>query len=105
MLQQWNQKPIERGKDYNHSTFCDLVINGLIGIRPQEENSIIINPLMPENLWEWFCLENIKYHRKILAIYWDRYGEKYKKEKGFSVVIDGVLKFNSEKIEKINIQI
>ena len=21
----------ERGKDYNHSTFCDLVINGLIG--------------------------------------------------------------------------
>ena len=21
----------ERGKDYNHSTFCDLIINGLIG--------------------------------------------------------------------------
>jgi hypothetical protein len=105
MLQRWNQKPVERGKDYNHSSFCDLIINGLIGIRPQEENNIIINPLLPENIWDWFCLENIKYHEKNLAIYWDRYGEKYKKEKGFSVVVDGVLKFNSEKIEKIHIQI
>ncbi len=24
----------ERGKDYNHSTYCDLVITGLIGLRP-----------------------------------------------------------------------
>ena len=26
----------ERGKDYNHSTFCDLIITGLIGIRPAD---------------------------------------------------------------------
>ena len=25
----------ERGKDYNHSTYCDLVINGLVGLRPR----------------------------------------------------------------------
>ena len=25
---------VERGKDYNHSTFCNLVISGLVGIRP-----------------------------------------------------------------------
>ena len=25
----------ERGKDYNHSTYCDLVISGLIGLRPR----------------------------------------------------------------------
>ncbi len=26
---------VERGKDYNHSGFCDLVINDLIGLKPQ----------------------------------------------------------------------
>ena len=25
---------VERGKDYNHSTYCDLVITGLVGLRP-----------------------------------------------------------------------
>ncbi len=25
----------ERGKDYNHSTYCDLIISGLIGLRPR----------------------------------------------------------------------
>jgi len=24
---------VERGKDYNHSTFCDLIITGLVGLR------------------------------------------------------------------------
>ena len=27
--------PMDRGQAYNHSTFCDLVINGLIGLRPR----------------------------------------------------------------------
>ena len=25
---------VERGKDYNHSTYCDLIITGLVGLRP-----------------------------------------------------------------------
>jgi hypothetical protein len=29
------QQPVERGKDHNHSTFCDLIISGLVGIRPR----------------------------------------------------------------------
>ncbi len=29
---------VERGKDYNHSTFCDLVISGLIGLRPRRRH-------------------------------------------------------------------
>ena len=105
MLQRWEQKPVERGKDYNHSTFCDLVINGLVGVRPQVDGRVIINPLIPENLWDWFCLENIKYHNKFLSIYWDKQGRKYNKEKGFSVFVDGILKFNSKTIEIIKIQI
>ena len=36
---------VERGKDYNHSSFCNLIISGLMGVRPQEDGSIIINLL------------------------------------------------------------
>lgn len=50
MLSTRHQKPEERGKDYNHSLFCDLVINGLIGIRPSEEEELDVNPLIPEGI-------------------------------------------------------
>jgi len=31
----------ERGKDYNHSSYCDLVITGLVGLRPRDDLSLI----------------------------------------------------------------
>jgi hypothetical protein len=41
----------------------------------------------------------------MLTVIWDKEGTKYKQGKGFSVFIDGQLKHNSSKLEKINIQI
>ncbi|MFC1225097.1 glycosyl hydrolase family 65 protein [Pedobacter sp. BG31] len=95
----------ERGKDYNHSTFADLVISGLVGIRPQDNDTVIINPLVPENTWEWFCLDNISYHGKTLSIVYDRYGKKYKKGKGLMCFINGKLKVQRSSIEKIVLNI
>ena len=37
----------ERGKDYNHSTFCDLVISGLVGLRPGPTTRSRSIPLVP----------------------------------------------------------
>ncbi len=80
---------VERGKDYNHSTFCDLLITGLIGLRPQSGNKLIINPLIPEDTWDYFCLDNILYHGKILTIVYDKTGKRYKKGRGLRVWVDG----------------
>jgi len=93
---------IERGKDYNHSTFCDLVITGLIGLRPRSDNTVVINPLIPQNKWDWFCLDNISYHGKTLTIVFDRYGNKYNKGKGLMCFVDGVLMAQEETIGKIS---
>ncbi|MBR5586447.1 MAG: hypothetical protein IKW02_00630 [Clostridia bacterium] len=45
----------ERGKDYNHSTFCDLVLGGLLGIKAnQGEISVspkFIGDFKVDNLW------------------------------------------------------
>ena len=79
----------ERGKDYNHSGYCDLVISGLIGLRPRPDDTVEVNPLVPEDTWDWFCLDNILYHGRILTILWDKTGEKYKKGKGLRVFADG----------------
>ena len=105
MLKSRGHKPAERGKDYNHSAFCDFIISDLVGIRPSMNNSLTIHPLVPDNYWDWFCLDRVKYHDKMLTVIWDKEGTKYKQGKGFSVFIDGQLKHNSSKLEKINIQI
>ena len=88
------EKHYERGKDYNHSSFCDLVISGLCGICPQMENCIEVKPLASPN-WRYFRLSNLSYHGHAVTVSWDRTGEYYGRGKGFSVSVDGVEKFRS----------
>ena len=88
----------ERGKDYNHSTFCDLVITGLVGLRPRADGHIEVNPLIPEDQWDWFCLDNVLYHGKIITVIWDKTGKKYRHGKGLRIYEDGVLVAKSKKI-------
>jgi len=85
----WLMGDAERSRYYNHSTFNDLVITGLVGLRPRADNQIEVNPLLPQNKWKWFCLDNILYHGQILTIIWDQDGKKYKKGKGLSVWANG----------------
>ena len=80
---------VERGKDYNHSTYCDLVITGLVGLRPRADDVVEVNPLLPEGTWDSFCLDKVAYHGRTLTILWDKTGEKYGKGKGLRVFADG----------------
>ncbi len=87
----WSQSKggMERGKDYNHSTYCDLIINGLVGLRPRPDDTVEVNPLVPDDAWDWFCLDNVLYHNRIVTIIWDRSGRKYGLGKGLRVFADG----------------
>lgn len=90
---------------YFHSGYTDLIINGLVGIRPQDGNYLVINPLVPNGKWNYFCLDGLKYKGHYICVIWDRDGSKYKKGKGFSVFVDGKLSHNSNIPEKIKIQL
>jgi hypothetical protein len=92
---------IERGKDYNHSTYCDLIISGLIGIRPQEGNVLVVNPLLPDNTWDYFCLENVLYHGKRITVLYDKTGDRYHKGKGLMIFIDGKRKASSRNLSML----
>jgi hypothetical protein len=97
----WLKGDQERSRYYNHSTFNDLIITGLVGLRPRADDSIEVNPLLPAGTWDWFCLDNVLYHGKIITIIWDKDGTKYKKGKGLSVWVDGVKKGAAEKLQKL----
>lgn len=79
-----NRKIQESGKDYNHSTYCDLIINGLIGFRPQRDGSILVNPLVPES-WDYFCLDGVAGHGRVMTVLYDRTGERYGRGAGLHV--------------------
>lgn len=79
----------ERGKDYNHSTYNDLIITGLVGLRPRADDVVEINPLLPADKWDFFCLDNVLYHGRKLTVIWDRTGEKYGRGQGLSLFADG----------------
>jgi len=77
-------KPFERGKDYNHSTFCDLVISELCGIRPKATGPFEVKPMIPDD-WDWFALRGLVYHGERYDIFFDRTGRKYGLGKGIVV--------------------
>jgi hypothetical protein len=79
-----------RSRDYNHSTFCDLVITGLVGLIPRDDNVIEVDSLLPTGVWDWFCLDNIPYHGRTLTIAWDRTGQRYQRGAGFAVCVNGI---------------
>ncbi len=99
----WLKGDQERSRYYNHSTFNDLIITGLVGLRPRADNIIEINPLLPAGKWDWFCLDNVLYHGKILTILWDKTGEKYKRGKGFSVFVNGKKLRTINELERLQV--
>jgi hypothetical protein len=80
-----------RSRYYNHSTFCDLVISGLVGIVPRADGELEVDPLVPAETWDWFCLDRVPYHGHELTIVWDRTGERYHSGTGFAIWADGRL--------------
>ncbi|HVU32422.1 MAG TPA: glycosyl hydrolase family 65 protein [Opitutaceae bacterium] len=79
----------ERSRYYNHSTFADLVINDLVGLRPRGDNLVAVAPLLPANSWDWFCADGISYHGHLLTIIWDRTGDHFHRGAGLTVLADG----------------
>lgn len=98
-LKNWGWRPnkggYERGKDYNHSTFCDVVVNSLIGFRPSLENGFELFPLVDKSV-PYFYLDSLPYHGRVITVVYDSTGERYGKGKGLRVFVDGNQTFESD---------
>ena len=97
----WLKGDQERSRYYNHSTWNDLIITGLCGLRPRADNTLQVNPLLPKGKWDYFCLDNVLYHGHNLTIVWDQDGSRYHAGKGLRIYVDGQLKGQRNDLGKL----
>ncbi|MCW1885473.1 hypothetical protein OKA04_12100 [Luteolibacter flavescens] len=84
-----------RGFSYNHSGFADLVITGLIGLKPRADDIVEVAPLVPLDagggyVWDHFCLDQVAYRGHQLTILYDKTGLHYGAGQGLHVFADGI---------------
>ncbi|MBS9462894.1 family 43 glycosylhydrolase [Flagellimonas sp. 389] len=100
-----NRDDKDRGVHYNHSGYVDLIVTGLVGLRPRADEILEVNPLVPEDKWDYFRMDNILYQGRNVAIVYDKTGEKYNLGKGLMVFVDGKKLGFSEQLAKIEVDL
>ena len=98
---QWIDGKNDRSRFYNHSTFADLIITGLVGLVPRADRTVEISPLLPDGTWNWFCLDRVRYHGHTLTILWDVDGSRYGRGQGLFVFCDGKVIAHASKLTKL----
>lgn len=86
LLKQRGDEIPDRGKDYNHSSFADLIISGLIGIQADEKGRVTVHPLVPDGLWNYYCLKDVNVCGKTLTVVYDKDGTHYGLGKGLHII-------------------
>jgi len=100
----WIYDGFNHSEDYNHSTFNDLVLSGLLGLRPQTDASLRIQPLVPAG-WDHYAVENVPYHGHNVSVLWDRDGTHYKQGAGMKVYLDGRLVRSSATLRDLTVPV
>jgi hypothetical protein len=88
-----------RSEDYFHSTYNDLIITGLAGLRPRADDVIEVNPLIDDSL-AYLCLQNVPYHGLPITILWDR-DNRYGLGSGLRILANGHVLASSQTIERL----
>ncbi len=99
----WLKGDQERSRYYNHSTFADLLITGLIGLCPRQ-GGLTVDPLVPADKWDWFCLDGVAYQGHVACVMWDKDGSHYHRGPGLTIFIDGLEKAHRDRIERVDIE-
>jgi hypothetical protein len=89
---------------YLHSGYADLVITGLAGLRPRPDDTLEVNPLVPES-WDYFALDDVAYHGHRLSIVWDRDGSQYGRGEGLMLFLNGEKIASAPTPRKMTVQI
>merc|ERR1712146_63366 len=94
------------GNHYMHSSFADLVITGLIGLRPQRGAQVVVHPLVPPGTTH-FALDHVRYKGVMLGIVYDVDGSHYGARfgKGLSVLVGGKVVAHSKTLSRLVVNI
>ena len=97
-----------RSHHYFHSSYVDLVIGGLLGIRPGNEDGsdLVINPLLPRSAgeagwWPWFGIQDVPWHGHLLTVFFDADGSHYHRGAGLTAMVDGRVAAHAPSLERL----
>lgn len=97
----WNKEVY----DYFHSYYNAILISRIIGMIPEESEILRIRPL--DMGWDYFILENVLYHGKLITISWRK--RECKKnvriDEGMTVTVDGKLAATSDCLTEVVIHL
>lgn len=86
---------LARSHHYSHSTYVDLILSGLIGIRPRADAVLEVNPLLPAETApgtppiRYFAVQGVLYHGHEVSAVYDADGSRYGVGRGLTVFVDG----------------
>jgi hypothetical protein len=81
-------------RDYNHSTYIDILITDIAGLRPRADDVIELHPLIDPSMGP-FIIDGIRYHNRDVTIAWAPATNPAQTPdglRGFRVYVDGVLR-------------
>jgi hypothetical protein len=95
-------------RDYNHSTWLDVLLGDLLGLVPRDDRTIELDPLLPEDRLSYFILDGQRYRGRDVTIVWDsprfraadRFGDG---RKGLDLYVDGKLVASSTSLSRLEI--
>jgi hypothetical protein len=79
---------LARSPHYFHSGYIDIIMSGLVGIRPRADDFLEVNPLISSDM-TYFRVEKVQYHGSSIAIQWDVDGKHYNVGAGLRIERDG----------------
>ena len=82
---------LARSHHYFHSGYIDLILTGLVGIRPRADDVLEVNPLLSgAKALRWFRVQDVPYHGHRVSVTWDAGGRRFGSP-GLSIEVDGKL--------------
>ncbi len=95
-------------RDYNHSTWLDILIPELIGLVPRDDETIEIDPLVPEAALGYFILDGQRYRGHDVTIAWDAPGPDLPDHfgdgrKGLDIYVDGRRAASSPRLTRLQV--
>jgi len=92
---------LKRSPHYFHSGYIDLVLSGLVGIRPSADDVLEVNPLIDASTISFFRAERVPYHGHEVAVQWDIDGSRYGSA-GLQVEVDGKVVASSPTLTRLS---
>ena len=94
-----------QGYRYNHATFNDLVLSGVVGLQPHPNGTLVVNPLIPAVALPWWAVDGVALHGRIVTVAFDAGGDQRYGAKGLQIWVDGKLAGSSAAGKSVTVQL